>query len=89
MRRITTARANWRERAYLEAGFAFHTIGGSPLLGESAYYAFTLRQIEKERHQGTDRGPCTPMALDLVTTDRHASEGTPCASWRSRQRSGT
>lgn len=64
MRRITTAaRTNWRERA-LEAGFAFHTIDDSPYWDESAYYAFTLRQIENDIE--TPTADLHAMALDLV-----------------------
>ena len=47
MRRVAIAeRADWRARA-AEAGFAFHTIDGEPYWDESAWYAFTLREIEE------------------------------------------
>ncbi len=59
MQRVRIAeRAQWRARAE-EAGFRFHTIDGQPYWDETAYYAFTLRQIEQdiedpsaELHQG-------------------------------------
>jgi glutathionylspermidine synthase len=64
MERIATpARANWRERAK-EAGFAFHTIDGSPYWDESAYYAFTLRQIEDDIEAPTEE--LHAMALDML-----------------------
>lgn len=64
MRRIATmARANWRERAE-EAGFAFHTLDGSPYWDETAYYAFTLRQIEDDIEAPTEE--LHAMALDLL-----------------------
>lgn len=48
MRRIAIApRADWTDQA--EAlGFRFHTIDGAPYWDESAYYAFSLRQVEDD-----------------------------------------
>lgn len=64
MRRIAIPeRANWRERA-AEGGFAFHTIDGEPYWDESAYYAFTLREIEDGIEAPTE--DLHAMALDLV-----------------------
>ena len=64
MRRIAIAeRANWRERA-VEAGFAFHTIDGAPYWDESAFYAFTLEQVEHGIEDPTTE--LHAMALDLV-----------------------
>lgn len=64
MRRIAIGeRANWRERA-AEAGFAFHTIDGAAYWDESAYYAFTLEQIELGIEAPTEE--LHAMALDLV-----------------------
>ncbi|PWT89065.1 MAG: hypothetical protein C5B56_07760 [Proteobacteria bacterium] len=40
-------RADWRQTAE-QMGFAFHTIGGEPYWDESAYYAFSLAQIERD-----------------------------------------
>lgn len=64
MRRVLSPiRANWRERAE-EAGFAFHTFDGEPYWDESAYYAFTLREIEDDIETPTEE--LHGMALDLV-----------------------
>lgn len=40
-------RPDWRQRAK-EFGFTFHTLYGEPYWDESAYYQFTLRQIEDD-----------------------------------------
>ncbi len=64
VRRIAIAeRDNWRARA-AEAGFRFHTIDGAPYWDESAYYAFTLRQIEDDIEDPS--AELHAMALDLV-----------------------
>ena len=64
MRRVAIGeRANWRERA-AESGFVFHTIAGEPYWDESAYYAFTLREIEDDIEAPTEE--LHAMALDLV-----------------------
>jgi glutathionylspermidine synthase len=48
MQRITCPeRADWRAKAQA-AGFLFHTLDGQPYWDESAYYAFTLREIEDD-----------------------------------------
>jgi glutathionylspermidine synthase len=48
MERIPVAeRSDWRETA-AEHGFEFHTIDGKPYWDESAYYRFTLREIEDD-----------------------------------------
>ena len=44
---ICRERADWREKA-AAAGFLFHTIDGLPYWDESAYYAFTLKEIEDD-----------------------------------------
>src|SRR5690606_28219075 len=56
-------RGNWRDRA-AEAGFRFHTIDGAPYWDESAYYAFTLRQIENDIEDPS--AELHAMALALV-----------------------
>jgi glutathionylspermidine synthase len=64
MRRIAIPeRADWRQRAE-EAGFAFHTIDGEPYWDESAYYAFTLQQIEEDIEAPTEE--LHGMAMDIV-----------------------
>jgi len=64
MRRIAIAeRADWRAQA--EAlGFHFHTIDGEPYWDESAYYAFSLRQIEDDIEAPTQ--DLHDMAMQLV-----------------------
>lgn len=64
MRRISIApRAHWRAKA--EAlGFRFHTIDGAAYWDESAYYAFTLRQVEDDIESPTQE--LHEMALSLV-----------------------
>ena len=53
MRRISCdERADWRETAE-RVGFVFHTIDGERYWDESAYYGFTLKQIEA-RPRSTD-----------------------------------
>jgi glutathionylspermidine synthase len=40
-------RSNWRMLAE-QSGFLFHSIGGEPYWDETAYYAFSLREIEDD-----------------------------------------
>ena len=48
MHRIRTApRANWQERAR-ELGFTFHSLNGETYWDESAYYAFSPAEMERE-----------------------------------------
>ncbi|RZA23058.1 MAG: hypothetical protein EOP92_45465, partial [Lysobacteraceae bacterium] len=48
MQRLAIAeREDWREQAGA-CGFRFHTIDGAPYWDESAYYAFSLYQIEND-----------------------------------------
>jgi len=64
MRRIAVReRPDWRARAE-DVGFVFHTIDGEPYWDESAYYAFSLRQIEDDIEAPTEE--LHAMALDLV-----------------------
>lgn len=64
MQRVRIAeRPNWRARAD-EAGFRFHTIDGRPYWDETAYYAFTLRQIENDIEDPS--AELHQMALALV-----------------------
>jgi glutathionylspermidine synthase len=57
-------RADWQQTAE-NAGFDFHTIDGAPYWDESAYYAFTLRQIEEDIEAPT--AELHAMAVDLVS----------------------
>lgn len=48
MRRVTAPeRPNWKDKAET-LGFVFHTMYGEPYWDESAYYQFSLRQIEND-----------------------------------------
>lgn len=46
-RRTIAPRRDWKHTAE-QHGFRFHTIDGAPYWDESAYYAFTLKQIEND-----------------------------------------
>lgn len=53
MKRIALSeRPNWRQTAK-EFGFHFHSMYGQTYWDESAYYAFTLKQIEQDIEQAT------------------------------------
>ena len=56
-------RPHWRELAQ-DLGFLFHTLHGDPYWDESAYYRFTLRQIEDHIEDPTQE--LHRMCLDLV-----------------------
>ena len=64
MQRIALAeRGDWRETAE-RYGFRFHTIAGEPYWDETAYYAFTLEQVERDIEAPTEA--LHAMAMDLV-----------------------
>src|SRR5215475_10535322 len=64
MQRITCPeRDDWRTTAE-SAGFDFHTIDGERYWDESAYYAFTLDEIERQIEAPT--GEIDAMCLELV-----------------------
>lgn len=64
MQRITISeRPDWRASAE-RLGFQFHTIDGDPYWDESAYYSFTLAEIEQDIE--TPTGELHEMAMDLV-----------------------
>ncbi|WP_444896729.1 glutathionylspermidine synthase family protein [Microbulbifer sp. SSSA005] len=56
-------RPRWQERAQ-EFGFHFHTMYGQPYWDESAYYQFSLEQIEKHIEDPTEE--IHQMCLDVV-----------------------
>lgn len=64
MKRISISeRANWR--AYAEqVGFNFHTFDGEPYWDETAYYQFTLSQIEHDLESPTEE--LHQMTMDMV-----------------------
>jgi glutathionylspermidine synthase len=64
MRRVATAeRPDWRAKA-AACGFGFHTIDDAPYWDESAYYAFSLREIEVDIETPSEE--LHAMALDMV-----------------------
>lgn len=65
MQRIAIApRVDWKATAD-RYGFTFSVIDGEPYWDESAYYAFTLQQIERDIE--TPTGEIHEMAMDLVS----------------------
>jgi glutathionylspermidine synthase len=56
-------RANWRAYAE-EVGFNFHTFDGEPYWDETAYYQFSLQQIEEDLEAPTEE--LHQMAMDMV-----------------------
>jgi glutathionylspermidine synthase len=64
-------RADLEARAR-EAGFDFHRIDGATYWDESAYYAFSLRQIEDHLEDPTTElaAMCLELARRIVTDDR-------------------
>ncbi|WP_226662395.1 glutathionylspermidine synthase family protein [Microbulbifer aggregans] len=56
-------RPDWKERAR-EFGFGFHTMYGEPYWDESAYYQFSLKQIEQDLEAPTEE--IHQMCLDVV-----------------------
>jgi glutathionylspermidine synthase len=59
----STPRPGWQAFAQ-SVGFNFHTFDGEPYWDESAYYQFSLQQIEDDLEQPTEQ--LHQMALDLV-----------------------
>jgi glutathionylspermidine synthase len=72
MRRIACEeRADWRETAE-RVGFPFHTLDGEPYWDESAYYGFTLREIERDLEAPTAEidGMCREVVGRAVGDER-------------------
>lgn len=72
MQRITCEeRPDWRAKAEA-TGFVFHTIDGAPYWDESAYYAFTLNEIEADIEAPTAEldGMCRELVARAVADDR-------------------
>lgn len=64
MRRISSSpRNDWKKQAE-SLGFRFHTIGGEAYWDESAYYQFSLKQIERDIEEPT--AEIHQMCLHLV-----------------------
>jgi glutathionylspermidine synthase len=71
MKRIAiTPRPDWKTTAEA-TGFDFHTVDGKPYWDESAYYAFTLDQIERDIEAPTAEIHAMAMALvdDVVRSE--------------------
>jgi glutathionylspermidine synthase len=64
-------RADWREIAE-RTGFEFHTIDGAPYWDESAYYGFTLNEIERDLETPTAEldGMCRELVARAIGDDR-------------------
>lgn len=72
MKRISVAeRANWRAYAE-EVGFDFHTFDGEPYWDETAYYQFSLQQIEEDLEAPTEE--LHQMAMDMVGDITYSEE---------------
>jgi glutathionylspermidine synthase len=72
MRRIVCEeRADWRETAR-RVGFAFHTLDGEPYWDESAYYGFTLKEIERDLEAPTAEldGMCRELVTRAIGDER-------------------
>ena len=76
MRRVSLPeRAEWRDHA-ARAGFTFHTFDDEPYWDESAYYAFTLAEIEDDIEAPTR----ALHALCLAFAERAVADGEILAS---------
>jgi glutathionylspermidine synthase len=64
-------RPDWRQRAE-EVGFGFHSLHGEPYWDESAYYAFSLREIEDDLEAPTAAldGMCRELVARAIADDR-------------------
>jgi len=84
MQRITCEeRGDWREKAEA-AGFLFHTLDGDPYWDESAYYGFTLREIERDIEAPTGEldGMCRELVARAIDDERlMRALQIPQASW--------
>ena len=72
MRRVACEeRVNWRDIAH-DTGFDFHTIDDAPYWVESAYYAFTLEQIERDIEAPTAEleAMCRELVAKAINDDR-------------------
>jgi glutathionylspermidine synthase len=61
-------RSDWRELAD-KVGFVFHSTGDAPYWDESAYYAFTLEEIERDLEAPT--AALDGLCRELGRTRRH------------------
>ncbi|MBM3569200.1 MAG: glutathionylspermidine synthase family protein [Alphaproteobacteria bacterium] len=71
MKRLVSApRADWRERAERQLGFAFHTIDGKPYWDETAAYVFEAAEID-----GIEEVTGELEQICLATVERIVAEG--------------
>ena len=76
-------RKGWQQLAN-EFGFHFHTMYGEPYWDESAYYQFTLEQIEKDLEDPTAElhQMCLAVADEVVNSESLLTQfGIPEAHW--------
>ncbi|MGN0920749.1 MAG: glutathionylspermidine synthase family protein [Cellvibrio sp.] len=72
MKRVSISeRANWRAFAE-EVGFNFHTFDGEPYWDESAYYQFSMQQIEDDLESPTEE--LHQMVMDMVGAITNSEE---------------
>ena len=72
MQRISCSeRAEWRSLAD-EVGFTFHTLDGEPYWDETAYYGFSLREIEQDIEAPTAEldGMCRELVARAIDDER-------------------
>lgn len=85
MLRIThPPRANWKDLAQ-EYGFKFHTLHGEPYWDESAFYQFTLKQIEQDLESPTAEihQMCLSAVEYIVKNEKNLiSMGVPQWAWQ-------
>jgi glutathionylspermidine synthase len=64
-------RADWRDTAE-RVGFLFHTLDGEPYWDESAYYGFTLQEIERDLEAPTAEldGMCRELVARAANDER-------------------
>jgi glutathionylspermidine synthase len=72
MRRIPIReRADWRRLAE-KCGFSYHTLDGEPYWDETAYYAFSLREVEDDLEAATKTldALCVELVVRAVADER-------------------
>jgi glutathionylspermidine synthase len=72
MQRIpANERPDWRRLAE-RCGFSYHTVNGEPYWDETAYYAFSLKEIEDDLEAATSAldAMCLELAAFAVTNER-------------------
>lgn len=72
---VSRERENWKELAE-SLGFPFHTIDGNRYWDESAYYQFSLQQVEQDLEAPTDEihAMCLDLVADIVGDEQSLSQ---------------